>query len=176
MTETLFPVRQRCKRCRKKLESIVLNGIHCSYRCALHPEPPATLEATPRQCKREVGGRWDYKTKFRSENEVPERLRADPGTNIYRCDNCLFLHVGHSRVKEEDKSKLRRTVYEMKTLGSVIQRRRDELNWDKKRLASDLGIRPIRITEIERGDAEIDGVALFKILARLKIVVELIER
>lgn len=176
MTETIFPARQRCKKCRQKLDTIVLNGMYCSYKCVPHPEPAKTIEDTPRHCKRQVGERWDWKAKYRHEGEVPERLRLDPATNIYRCDNCLFLHVGHSRVAPADTEKLRRTVHDEVVLGSVIRRRREQLNWDKTRLAKDLKVPAIRITEIERGDKKVDISVLFKLLHRLKITVEMIER
>jgi ribosome-binding protein aMBF1 (putative translation factor) len=176
MTEKLYPDRLRCKSCRKNLEQIVLNGLYCSYKCAKHPAPTPKIADAPRHCKREVSGVWSHKTKYRYEAAVPQKLRDDPATNIYLCDYCLFLHVGHSRVKPEDQEKLRRVVYDVKTLGSVVQRRREQLNWDKKRLAKEIGTIPIRITEIETSDPKMSVVVLFKVLARLKITVELIER
>lgn len=176
MTEKLYPERLKCKSCRKKLEKTVLNGLYCSYQCAKHPVPSTRIADAPRHCKREVSGVWNYKTKYRWEGEVQQRLRDDPATNIYCCDYCLFLHVGHSRVKPEDQEKLRRTVHDVKTLGTVIKRRREQLNWDKKRLAKDIGTIPIRITEIEESDPKMSVTVLFKVLARLKIAVELIER
>jgi DNA-binding XRE family transcriptional regulator len=176
MSEKLFPDRLRCKTCRKKLEDVVLNGLFCSYRCAGHPTPAASVTAAPRHCKREVSNVWNFKSRYRYENEVPAKLRNDPATNIYRCDYCLFLHVGHSRLKPEDTEKLRRTVNDPVVLGSVIQRRREQLNWDKKRLAADLGVPAIRLTEIEAGNPKASIQVLFKVLSRLKIAVEIIER
>lgn len=123
-----------------------------------------------------MGDRWDLKAKYRYEGEVPERLRLDPATNIYHCDNCLFLHVGHSRVQPGDAEKLRRTVHDEEVLGSVIRRRREQLGWEKSRLAKDLKVPAIRITEIENGDKKIDVSVLFKIMQRLKLTVEIIER
>lgn len=176
MTQMTFPVRQRCKTCRQKLDKIVLSGLFCSYVCALSPEPSNKIEDTPRCCKRQVGERWDWKAKYRYEGEVPERLRLDPATNIYNCENCLFLHVGHSRVQPVDVEKLRRTVFDEEVLGSVIRRRREQLGWEKSRLAKDLKIPAIRITEIENGEKKIDVNALFKLMHRLKLTVEIIER
>lgn len=176
MTQMIFPERQRCKTCRQKLEKIVLSGMFCSYKCALHPEPSQVIDDVPRCCKRQVGDRWDLKAKYRYEGEVPERLRLDPATNIYRCDSCLFLHVGHSRVQPVDVSKLRRTIYDEEILGSVIRRRREQLGWEKSRLAKDLKVPAIRITEIENGEKKIDVNALFKLMHRLKLTIEIIER
>lgn len=172
----IYPQRTRCKECRKKLETTVLKGVYCSYRCAGKPAISTKVADAPRSCKREVKGVWEFKKRYRHVGEVPLNLQEDPATNIYECPHCLFLHVGHSRVPEMHQEKLRRTVYDMKTLGSVIQRRREQLDWDKKRLAADLKVRPIRITEIEAGDPASDVVVMFKLLARLKIIVELIER
>jgi ribosome-binding protein aMBF1 (putative translation factor) len=176
MSETLFPERLRCKTCRKKLEDTVLNGMFCSYRCVPAPAPSPSVSVAPRHCKREVNSVWSFKTKYRYEKEVPEKLRNDPATNIYRCDYCLFLHVGHSRVKPEDATKLRRVVHDETILGSVIQRRREQLNWDKKRLAHDLNVPMIRITEIENNSPKMSVHVLFKVMNRLKLTVEIIER
>lgn len=172
----IFPARQRCKTCRQKLDKTVLSGLFCSYKCASAPAPSNNIEATPRCCKRQVGERWDWKAKYRYEGEVPERLRLDPATNIYVCDNCFFLHVGHSRLQPVDVEKLRRTVRDEEVLGTVISRRREQLGWDKSRLAKDLKVPAIRITEIERGDKKIDVNVLFRLLHRLKLTVEIIER
>lgn len=176
MTQMIFPARQRCKSCRQKLDKVVLSGLYCSYKCALSSEPSQNIEDTPRGCKRQVGDRWDWKAKYRHEGEVPERLRLDPATNIYCCENCLFLHVGHSRLQPVDVEKLRRTVHDEEVLGSVIRRRREQLGWEKARLAKDLKVPAIRITEIENGEKKIDVSVLFKLMHRLKLTVEIIER
>jgi hypothetical protein len=176
MSEMLFPKRSRCKTCKKKLDSTVLKGLFCSYKCAEHPAPSPNVSAAPRHCKREVNNVWSWKTKYRFEQEVPEKWRNDPATNIYLCDYCLNLHIGHSRVKPEDVSKLRRVVSDEVTLGSVIQRRREQLNWDKKVLAKVLKVPVIRLTEIEAGNPKMDVSVLFKVLQKLRLTVEFIER
>lgn len=176
MTEKLFPERLRCKTCRKGLDRIVLDGLYCSYRCASLPTPSADISLAPRNCKREVNGVWDWKTKFRSEGEVPKRWRDDPATNIYRCDYCHFLHIGHSRVQPADTEKLRRTVSDLVTLGSVIQRSREQKNISKKDLARILKVPAIRLTEIEEGSPKANPVIMFAVLNKLRITVELIER
>lgn len=174
MTEKLFPVRVRCKTCSKKLEKTVIDGLFDSYACAKIPAPSPKVQDAPRHCRRQVNDKWDFKTKYRYEGEVPQKLRDDPATNIYRCDYCRFLHVGHSRI-EPEREKLRRTVGDTETLGSVVQRTRELRGIDKRKLAKALSIPAIRITEIERGDAKIDVSALFKVLSVLKIKVELVE-
>jgi transcriptional regulator with XRE-family HTH domain len=79
-------------------------------------------------------------------------------------------------VKPEDVSKLRRVVSDEVTLGSVIQRRREQLNWDKKVLAKVLRVPAIRLTEIEAGNPKMDVSVLFKVLQKLRLTVEFIER
>ena len=176
MAEKLYPERLRCKACRKNLDRIVIDGLYCSYTCAKLPTPSPKIADAPRHCKREVNGVWDWKKKFRWDGEVPQRLRDDPATNVYLCDYCHFKHVGHSRVLPVDNEKLRRTVADMKTLGSVIQRAREKKGLDKKVLAKVLKVPAIRITEIEAGDPKSNVQVLFAILAKLRITVELIER
>ena len=174
MAERLFPQRVRCKTCSKKLEGTVINGLFDSYACAKLPAPSLKVEDAPRNCKRQIGETWGFKTRYRYEGEVPQKLRDDPATNIYRCDHCFTLHVGHSRI-EPAREKLRRTVGDVETLGSVVQRTREIKKIDKRALAKSLGVPAIRITEIERGDAKIDVVVLFKLLSVLRIKVELVE-
>lgn len=175
MAKLLFPERTRCAECRKKLEEVVLDGLYCSYKCAKLPTPTSDMEKVPRHCKRQVSGVWGSKTKYRWEGEVPQRLRDDPATNVYRCDYCHFLHVGHSRLQPETE-KLRRLVHDPQTLGSVVQRAREARKIEKKDLAKSLKIPAIRITEIERGDQKIDVSALFKVLHALRIKVELVQQ
>lgn len=174
MAERLFPNRVRCKTCSKKLEDIVINGLYDSYACAKLPAPKKNVDDAPRNCKRQIGDKWGFKTRYRYEGEVPQKLRDDPATNIYRCDYCFTLHVGHSRI-EPAREKLRRTVGDAGTLGSVIQRTREVKKIDKRVIAKTLGVPAIRITEIERGDAKIDVAVMFKLLSVLRIKVELIE-
>lgn len=175
MATLLFPQRTRCVTCRKKLETVVLDGLYCSYKCAKLPTPSPDPEKAPRHCKRQVGEKWGLKTKYRWDGEVPQRLRDDPGTNIYKCDYCHFLHVGHSRLQPETE-KLRRLVNDAQTLGSVIMRAREAKKIDKRALAKALKIPAIRITEIERGDEKIDVEVLFKVLYALRIKMEFVEQ
>ena len=169
MAEKLFPSRTRCKTCRKNLTDVVLSGLYCSYPCAGKPVPSKNVSAAPRHCKREVNGSWDFKTKFRSVDDVPAKLRQDPGTNIYECDYCLFLHVGHSRPTEFTREKLRRTVSDVITIGSVIKRTREEKNIPIPLLAKKLGVPAIRIKEIEAGEAKMNAQIMLDVLRILGI-------
>ncbi len=152
MSEKLFPERQRCVVCRKKLETTVLNGIHCSYKCAKTKAPTSDVDKAPRECKRLVSGSWDFKKRYRAESEVSLKHRQDPGTNIYRCQHCLHLHVGHSRPDTFTRDKLHRVVGNLETLGTVLTKMREEKGWDIKRLAAHLKVPQARIREIEAGD------------------------
>lgn len=172
MAEILYPKRLRCKTCRKNLETTVLDGLYCSYRCAKLPQPSKNIADAPRHCKRAINNVWGWKTKYRYEGEVPEKLQKDPGTNIYRCDSCHFLHVGHSRVEESSVS-LKRFVQDEKTLGSVILRYREQKNISKKDLAKSLKIPVIRLTEIETGNPKMNVTMLFMVLNKLRLTVEI---
>lgn len=176
MKETTFPERTRCKTCRKKLDAIVLKGVFCSYACAGVKAPSNNVADAPRHCKREVNGKWDFKTKFRSSSDVPIKLQADPATNVYECDYCLFLHVGHSRPAEFTKDKLRRTVSDVSTIGSVVKRAREERNVPLALLAKKMKIPAVRLQEIETGSQKMDISILLEVLRILHIQVILQEK
>lgn len=172
MAEILYPKRMKCKTCRKGLNKTVLDGLYCSYKCANLPQPSDDIAQAPRHCRRAINGVWGWKTRFRYENEVQEKLRLDPATNIYRCDYCHFLHVGHSR-PDEAPTQLKRTVTDIQTLGSVILRYREQKNISKKDLAKMLKVPLIRITEIENGDPKLNPTILFAVLYKLRLTVEI---
>ena len=176
MAETLYPNRQRCKTCRKSFGTTVLDGLFCSYRCAGLPVPSRSVEDAPRHCKRLVNNIWGWKTKYTFEGGVPQKYRDDPSTNIYRCDYCHFLHIGHDRPAEVTVEQLSRTVRDMKTVGSVVRRYREQHNIDKKVLAKSLGIPVVRLTEIEDGDKSVSVVVLFLVLNKLGLTVQLTGR
>lgn len=176
MKEKLYPERTKCKKCRKTLNSVVIDGLYDSYTCAGLPAPENNVEKAPRHCKRMIDNRWGWKTKYRSADEVPVHLSSDPATNIYVCDNCHFLHVGHSKVQSYKPEKLKRSVWDMKTLGSVLQRRREQRNLDKKFVASKIKTSVIRITEIENGSPASDVKTLFNLIHFLHLNVEITEK
>lgn len=150
---------------------MVLAGLYCSYICGGYPAPAKNLSDVPRGCKREVNGKWDYKTKYLHEGQVPEKYRKDASTNIYLCDNCKMYHIGHS--KPETLEPLVRYVNTLKELGSVVQRYRESLNIDKKALAFRLKLPTIRITEIENGSPKASAENLMKVLAALHLKISL---
>lgn len=173
MTENLYPVRTRCKKCRKGLsDTPIVDGIYCSYRCAGVAAPSNRVEDAPRWCKREVSGSWGFKTRFKYEGEVPQRLRDDPGTNIYRCGYCHNLHVGHNAPIAPTETSLHRSVTDLAQAGSVIQRYREALGIDRRTLAKSIKVPAIRITEIENGDKTAKAEVLFQVLSALRITIE----
>lgn len=162
MAEIIFPQRTRCKKCRSKLDTVVLNGLFCSYKCASAPAPAKKPEDAPRGCRlqsRETGA-WEWKKKYRYEAEVSQRFRDDPDTNIYLCEHCLFLHVGHSRPKE---GAINKHVGDVAVLGRTLALARQQRGLDKKFVAAKLKTRPIRITEIEEGRDTMDITVVFKL-------------
>lgn len=176
MKTSLYPERTRCLTCRKKFVDTVLNGTFCSYPCAGSPAPSGRVGDAPRNCKREINGKWDFKTRFKAETEIPEKLRNDPATNIYRCNYCLFLHVGHSRPVEFTPEKLNRTITDLETLGTVISRARLQKKMSIKDLALRTKVPMVRIKELEEGNKNMRMDVLFRVLYILRIQFILNER
>lgn len=172
MPTSLYPNRQRCKKCRKSFTDIVVAGEYCSYRCGGFPSPAKTIAEAPRGCKREVNGSWGYKTRFKAPSEVPPKYQSDPSTNIYLCDNCRHYHIGHSR-PEEAPEKLKRYVSSYEELSSVISRMLTQQNIDKKQLAKSLKVPTIRITEILEASPKVSPVLLFKVISALRLRVDI---
>lgn len=165
--ETLFPERQRCKKCSKGLVAgggPVFLGLFCSPRCAglaeLHTEP----SRAPRECRTERDGRWEFKRRYRSESEIPDRLRSDPSTSWYWCTgHCGSLHIGHSRIDLTKEAF--RMIQDPADLADLLIKLRGKAT--RKQVAEVAGIRPIRLKELEEpGTAErVDLGALFKVLS-----------
>lgn len=164
--EKLYPERQRCKGCSKKLGGAgvpVYLGLHCSPRCANLAELHTDAASAPRECKTERGGRWEFKRRYRSDGEIPGNLRDDPTSSWYWCNHCGHLHIGHSRIdlaKEQF-----RMLTDPKDLGDLLVKLRGGAT--RAQVATVAGIRPIRLKELEEpGHADrVDLGALFKVLA-----------
>lgn len=172
----IYPERQRCAKCRKSLSTIVVQGLYCSYSCAGVKSPSSKVSDAPRECKRQVNGVWEFKRRYLGENDVSPKLKADPGTNIYRCNYCHHLHVGHSRPDPFTREKLNRVVSDTTTMGSVLKRMREERGWSIEYLAKKLKVPQIRIKEIERGEQNIRLDILLSALYLVGIRVILQER
>lgn len=95
---TLAPVRTRCKKCRNGFGDLIVLGMFCTYGCAGLPEPDTNPDTAPRQCKRaarsDERGEWVFKQKFLNPEQAQRYLK--PGTSLYRCSNCFFLHIGNA--------------------------------------------------------------------------------
>ena len=94
----LTPQRTRCKECKRALGDLVVLQMFCSYRCAALPRPETNVSTAPRECKRvardDEPGNWVFKQKFDAA-AAAERF-VKPGTAVYRCSNCFFLHIGNT--------------------------------------------------------------------------------
>lgn len=168
MAETLFPTRQRCKKCSKGLganNAPVFLGLFCTPRCAGMAPPATHPEMAPRECKTQRdGGKWEFKRRYRSVQEMPAKLRDDPTVSHYVCTNsCGHYHIGHSRIN------LAREQFRMfagtKDLAEFLVKSRGKAT--RKQVAEVAGIRPIRLKELEEytpGD-RIDLEALFSVMS-----------
>jgi hypothetical protein len=170
MTETLFPTRQRCKKCGKKLGADgahVLLGLYCEAKCASMAPIAKTPEEAPRECKTQRAGRWEFKRRYRSESEIPQRLREDPSANWYVCNNsCGALHIGHSRINLATES--HRVLGDRGALTDLLIKSRGKATI--RQVATVAGIRPIRLKELEDPNSEkVDLNALFAVLATYHI-------
>lgn len=167
MAEVLFPKRQRCKACGKKLESLVILGLYDSYRCAGMASPANTPDEAPRECRTERNDTWVWKRRYRSESEIPVKLREDPSSNWYWCTtSCGNLHIGHSRVKLEVEAQ--RVLKSRVDLADVLVKARGKATHSQ--VAKVAGVRPIRLKELEDPKSNtVDLDALFKVIQVYKL-------
>ncbi|TXH11142.1 MAG: hypothetical protein E6R04_03000 [Spirochaetes bacterium] len=164
MAETMFPQRQRCKKCRGGFTTDVLNGLYCSYKCAVHPLPAKDPAKAPRECAYERDGKAVFKRRFRCESEIPESISSKPDVSIYRCSHCLYLHTGTAVARTV---KAQKSVGSMEELSEVLVKARGKAT--RTTVGNVAGIRPIRIKEIEEGADRIDPEALFALLKLYRI-------
>lgn len=170
MKTKLYPDRKLCKKCGKKLLTVVLDGLYCSYKCANVPIPSKNINDVPRECKTQRENKWVLKRKFRYKGEIPTKIINDPSTNVYNCNYCHFLHIGHDRPLGNETSRI---IRDFKTLGETFMKIREQRNETKKYVASKINVRPIRITEIEEAHVTVDMNVVFKLAEyyRIKITV-----
>lgn len=171
MSETLFPARERCKTCRKALggnAGPVLFGLYCSPKCAGIAEPsrdPAAA-ATPRECRTMRDGRWEWKRRYRSEGEIPGRLRDDPSTSWYWCDHCGHLHVGRTLVELPRAEN--RGLRSRADIADLLVKARGRAT--VAQVAQVAGVRPIRIKEWEDPKFDTPSLSvLFVLLALYRV-------
>lgn len=160
---TLYPQRQRCLKCRKKLGDEVFFRQYCSSVCAGIPTPSTNPEEAPRECVTQRDGTWQFKRRYRCEEEVPTRLREEIAGSLYECQHCGHLHVGHTRMQATETHSV---LFNPEDLGERLVKLRGKAT--RKQVAEVLGVRPIRIKEWEEGQkAEID--VLFALLRLYKV-------
>ncbi|WP_181273536.1 hypothetical protein [Brevibacterium oceani] len=164
MAETLFPQRQRCKACRGSLgrtvNDPVLLGLYCSAKCAGMAEPAVLPDDAPRGCRTQREGRWAWKKRYRSVQEIPAKLREDPSTSWYVCEeHCGHWHLGHSRMGTAESYRGLKLGSDLRDV--LVKRRGKATRSDVARVA---GIRPIRLKELEEGTGHEENlVTLFKV-------------
>lgn len=149
MSETLFPQRQRCKKCRKELGAQgagVFLGLFCTARCASMAEPATDPAQAPTECKTKREGVWVFKRKYRSLGEIPAKIRDDRTVSHYWCTNsCGNLHIGHSRINLDTEQF--RMFTDRADLSDFLVKSRGQAT--HKQVATVAGIRPIRLKELE---------------------------
>lgn len=171
MVETYFPARKRCKACRKALGSTpadpVLKGQFCTASCAGMAAPAATPETAPRGCRTQRDGRWVWKQRYRSEQEIPDRLRSDESTSWYWClESCGHLHVGRTLV--DTKRAENRGLRNRAAIADMLTKARGQAT--HKQVAESLKVRPIRIKEWENPSFDNPSLdVLFKLLGAYRI-------
>lgn len=170
MAEKLFPMRQRCKACGKGLglrtEDPVYNGLYCTPVCAGIAALSSHAAHAPRECRTQREGHWVFKRKYRSEQEIPDKIRQDPSTNWYWCSHCHHLHIGHTRLGTAET--FRMFVDPWTDLPDVLVKLRGRAT--RKQVAEVAGVRPIRLKELEEGTNHAEGlVTLVKVLGAYRV-------
>ena len=151
MAEVLFPARQRCKKCSRGLGrraiDPVFDGLYCSPVCAGVAVPAIRPDDAPRECVTQRGKKWVFKRRYRSESEIPDKIREDLSTSAYRCTHCRHLHTGHSRIGEAEQFRMFNEPAD--DLAEVLIKLRGKAT--RAQVAAAAGVRPIRIKELEEG-------------------------
>jgi hypothetical protein len=164
VAETLFPTRKRCKGCRgslgRTINDAVLFGLYCSPRCAGVANPAVRPEDAPRECTTAREGKTVFKRVYRSESEIPQKLREDPSTSWYTCTTG-HIHIGHTRMGQAEQFRM---FADLETdLSDLLVKLRGKAT--RKQVAEAAGVRPIRLKELEEGIGHVDGLkTLAKVL------------
>lgn len=162
MAEILFPARQKCKKCSKRLgatvRDAVLLGLYCSPKCAGMANPPTSPEDAPRECTTVRDGQKAWKRRYRSESEIPDKIRDDVSSSFYWCGSCGHMHSGHSRMGEAEQFRKTRSRADVADLFVKLRGAAKH-----SQVAEVAGIRAIRIKEIE--DPKHKQVLLADVLA-----------
>ncbi|MEV7872510.1 hypothetical protein AB0P17_41830 [Streptomyces sp. NPDC088124] len=122
-------------------------------------------EDAPRGCRTRREGAWVFKRRYRSEQEIPARLREDASTSWYCCEeSCGAIPLGHTRMGEREKF---RTFEDLAAdLPDLLIKLRGRAT--RKPVAEVAGVRPIRLMELEEGLKHPEGLeTLGKVLRRV---------
>ncbi|MBD1591184.1 MULTISPECIES: helix-turn-helix domain-containing protein [unclassified Arthrobacter] len=109
--------------------------------------PASRAEDAPRECTTMREGKKVFKRRYRSEGEIPDRLREDPSTSWYSCGHCGHWHLGHTRMGTAEKFRMFEDLDE--DLPDLLVKLRGKAS--HKQVAEVAGVRPIRIRELESG-------------------------
>lgn len=166
MAELKFPARQRCKACRTTLApratDPVYKGLYCSPKCAGIAAPAARAQDAPRECRTQRDGQWAFKRRYRSEEEIPDKIRQDPSTSWYWCSHCGHIHIGHTRMGAAEQFVM---TLDRASIAEVLLKLRGQAT--HKQIAAAAGVRPIRLKEWE--DPGHDAPSLDALLAVLRV-------
>ena len=162
MAEKLFPERRRCKACGKglglKSTDPVYLGLYDTPRCAGMANPPTRAQDAPRGCRTLRDGAWQFKVRYRSEQEIPDRLRDDASTSWYWCtESCGHLHVGRTLV--DTKHAENRGLRDRAVVADMLVKARGHAT--HKQVAEAIGVRPIRVKEWEDPGFDAPSLAVF---------------
>lgn len=164
MAETLFPQRQRCKSCRgnlgKTVNDPVLFGLYCTSKCAGIGNPATRPEDAPRECTTVRDGRKVFKRVYRSQSEIPDRLREDPSASWYTCASG-HIHIGHTRMGEAEAFRMLNSPEDLADF--LVKRRGKATHGQVARVA---GVQPIRLKELEnpKKGQRVDVHVLFAVM------------
>lgn len=104
MSITLYPDRQRCRKCRRFFGAAVIRGQWCSYHCAGMDVPSDDPADWPREHykRTRISQPPVPKSSFNSEAEARARIpRGDASLTLYVCKYCGTWHMGHKRGTEQ---------------------------------------------------------------------------
>ncbi|MFF4410709.1 hypothetical protein [Streptomyces sp. NPDC001404] len=169
--EKLFPARQRCKTCGKGLglsaQDPVYLGLYRTPRCAGMAAPALRPEDAPRGCRTQRDGTWVFKRRYRSEQEIPAKLRDDASMSWYWCEeSCGTIHVGHTRMGKREKFQMFEDL--AADLPDLLTKLRGQAT--RKQVAEVAGVRPVRLKELEEDLKHPEGLeTLGKVLGVYRV-------
>jgi hypothetical protein len=108
-------------------------------------------------------GKWVFKRRYRSAEEIPERIASDPSTSMYWCEHCGHLHVGRTLV-ELPRAESRR-LRSRADIADVLTKARGKATL--RQVGTGAGVRPIRVREWE--NPKVDSPSLDVLFSLLRV-------